>query len=563
MALQSQVSHPVLTAATDFVLAIKQTFQTSGHSLLRSWLYAPFGIVVMLLACFGVDVLFKTVKISFPPSVACLILLFLGLLLCEALLGSNKTRRIVTVIDVPAGWSLRWINVFFTPTFVLLPLSPRIGVVEVMKIVAVFIVGFVVMFVLTAYMTRGLQLVSGTSKRAHTERAEELGSDTTRQTDIPLSVTPAETPSEPQSVATSTTALNTLAVEPPPSTFSARSQDATLTAATANEQSGGGGGGGGVPATNTMYRQTPLPRTPSRAHRWAGYISANLDWLTYATLLLSIGIPLYYVPGGYAMPLHLCITVLAYFTALTLPPAWRQYLHPVLVSAFLTVMTVWILGLTRGLPLQVTLTQYRTGLKYLQLWERTPLTKSGSGGLLPGAGDVFGSVLDASIVSLALPMYQYRRELRAHFAAIMLPNILLAIGSLFAYPAVCYAVGISAPRSLAFAARSLTLALATPAMDNLGGDANTVSALAIMSGIFGALLGGRMLKVLRIPEDDYVTRGVTLGANSSAIATALLLRTDPRAAALSSLSMSLFGTITVLFTAIPAIRDVVRAVVGL
>lgn len=44
-------------------------------------------------------------------------------------------------------------------------------------------------------------------------------------------------------------------------------------------------------------------------------------------------------------------------------------------------------------------------------------------------------------------------------------------------------------------------------------------------------------------SDDYVTRGVALGGNSSAIATALLLVSDPRAAALSSLSMSLFGTV--------------------
>lgn len=63
--------------------------------------------------------------------------------------------------------------------------------------------------------------------------------------------------------------------------------------------------------------------------------------------------------------------------------------------------------------------------------------------------------------------------------------------------------------------------------------------------------------------DDYVTRGVTLGVNSSAIATALLLNSDPRAAALSSLSMSLFGTITVLFTSIPPVASLVRSLVGL
>ena len=68
---------------------------------------------------------------------------------------------------------------------------------------------------------------------------------------------------------------------------------------------------------------------------------------------------------------------------------------------------------------------------------------------------------------------------------------------------------------------------------------------------------------LAVMIDDYVTRGVTLGANSSAIATALLLQSDPRAAALSSLSMSLFGIVTVLFTAIPVIKEVVCGMVGL
>lgn len=37
-----------------------------------------------------------------------------------------------------AGWSLRWMGVFFTPSFILLPLSPKIGIVEVFKIIVVF-----------------------------------------------------------------------------------------------------------------------------------------------------------------------------------------------------------------------------------------------------------------------------------------------------------------------------------------------------------------------------------------------------------------------------------------
>ncbi|KAL2356605.1 hypothetical protein BJ546DRAFT_1059166 [Cryomyces antarcticus] len=62
---------------------------------------------------------------------------------------------------------------------------------------------------------------------------------------------------------------------------------------------------------------------------------------------------------------------------------------------------------------------------------------------------------------------------------------------------------------------------------------------------------------------DYITRGVTLGSNSSAVATALLLASDPRAAAFSSLSMSLFGTVMVALTSVPPLVALVAALVAL
>ncbi|KAK3321861.1 LrgB-like family-domain-containing protein [Apodospora peruviana] len=482
---------------------------------------------------------YETHHISFPASVACLILLFFGLLLCGLVLGTHRTRLVANAIDVPAGWSLIWISVFFTTTFVLLPLSPPIGVVEVFKIIGVFVVGFVVMMVFTAYLTRFWQLLTGSSKRAHVERADELGDRSNNREEplIPLidSLPSTSFTTVPPHSEASNIALNTLKAPPPLHGSSSdinllnQSQDPILPIRIPDTIAAPA-----IAFRNSFYRQVPIP--PTRSTRWGTYIATNLDWLVYTTIGFLVGIPIYYATG-YAMPLHTSITVLAYFIALRLPVSWRRFLHPVLVSAFLVVMVIWVLGLTRWSPLKTTLHEHRTRVKYLQLW----------------SGDLLGTILDASIVSLALPMYQYRRELRSHFTAIIVPKVLLSISSLFAYPTLCFATGISAERSLAFAARSLTLALARPAMDNLGGDLNTVSAVAIMSGIIGALVGGRMLNMMRIPEDDYVTRGVTLGANSSGIATALLLQTDPRAAALSSLSMSLFAQ--------P--RDMVRGMVGL
>jgi len=61
----------------------------------------PVGVIVILLACFGVDSLIGLSHVSFPASVAVLIALFFSLLLCNYFLGDAKTRAIVRIIDVP------------------------------------------------------------------------------------------------------------------------------------------------------------------------------------------------------------------------------------------------------------------------------------------------------------------------------------------------------------------------------------------------------------------------------------------------------------------------------
>jgi putative effector of murein hydrolase len=337
-------------------------------------------------------------------------------------------------------------------------------------------------------------VILGTSKRAITERAEEMGDESDA---IPLA---DSTPRRQNSETTLTSNWSTPG-------FTDDSMNDLIVPRRAQDPSQIRGTGGppenDVPnnsVTRNQILQAPLPLT--RPQRWAAFININFDRLTYLIIFLFIGVPIYY-STGYAMPAQLTFTVLAYFTALSLPPWWRQFLHPVLVSSGITILGIWILGLIRGDSLNTSLSAYKTGTNYLDLWHGEKHLK------MPGAGDLLVSVLDASIVALALPMFSYRLELKRHFFAIVIPNVAVSIGSLFGYPALCYAIGISAKRSLAFAGRSLTLALATPAVKNLGGDTNTVAALAIMSGILGALIGSRVLDWLKIPEGSSSFRTIS------------------------------------------------------
>ena len=55
----------------------------------------------MLGTCWGVDSLIGLSSVSFPASVALMIVLFFGLIILERIVGEKKIKRIVQVIDVP------------------------------------------------------------------------------------------------------------------------------------------------------------------------------------------------------------------------------------------------------------------------------------------------------------------------------------------------------------------------------------------------------------------------------------------------------------------------------
>lgn len=90
----------------------EQAIWKSRESLLRSWILVPSGILIILVACFGVDTFFKHFGVAFPASVACMLLLLAGLWMCELAIGRHRTRTVVAVIDVPV--SLTWNRVILT-----------------------------------------------------------------------------------------------------------------------------------------------------------------------------------------------------------------------------------------------------------------------------------------------------------------------------------------------------------------------------------------------------------------------------------------------------------------
>jgi hypothetical protein len=143
------------------------------------------------------------------------------------------------------------------------------------------------MLAVTAYIVRGLQLLLGSTKRAMTERAEELGPE---EDAIPLSViNRSDQPSLAPSLAED--------LAPPP-----HAQDPSRVRGT-----------GGPPSEDISSTpapsirpiiQAPLPLT--RPQRWAFLMNTHFDILTFTLLFLFVGLPVYYA-SGYAMPAQITL----------------------------------------------------------------------------------------------------------------------------------------------------------------------------------------------------------------------------------------------------------------
>ncbi|ODV88549.1 hypothetical protein CANCADRAFT_3190 [Tortispora caseinolytica NRRL Y-17796] len=523
---------------------MKDAFQAVGIAVVASWykivynyLIVPISITIVLILLAFVDTGLYAAGIRFPASVLGMLILFLTLI-GLSVVSRKSLSKVLKIINVPLDLPLREIGLCFTPAFVTLPLSPPISIAEAFTIGAVFLIGYLFWFAAVSYLILALRLIPFLKSvpERRDEPADQLDEelqpmeshfevDTSHD---PILRTPSPV-AEPEIAAGSITnmSMNT-------AMFSAPS--------------------------NTLF--PPADATPSPAQELAKYLLLYQDAIIWSLFFL-VGL-IVYAFTGHSLFIDGPINVLAYMAAKQLKSPWNKVLHPILTASALTVFGIFLVSLAASggnaaefLP---AIRSYRTGRTYNTLVgpQSVPLA-----GIWPGAGDVLASLLSVSIVSLALPMFNYRAGMRGNTTLLLICTTISAVACFFLYPLISFKVGISSTRALAMAARSATLALALPMLTSLGASEVTGSAVAILSGILGVLIGDKLFKWLRIRDDDYLLRGIVQGINSSAVATADMLTKFPRAGAIASLSFAIYGTQLVILSAIPAISGVVRQMVDL
>ncbi|CEP64445.1 LrgB family protein LALA0_S11e04258g [Lachancea lanzarotensis] len=589
-----------------------QFAKTSRIQLIKTYILVPVGAIIALCILYGVDRFIRNViKVKFPASVAVMLINF-GFMCTLSAWRRPYADIYVKIIDVPLSWSLRWMNLFFTPAFVVLPLSPWISWQDALLIVAVFVIGYVLSFVLLAYITilgqkltgsrrfisifvrqeeidNGMQAGSTFTPPTRTQRRSsskgvgtgapekyevsyesdaalsDIASNTNilverRRTNVeevqrhlPLSPSGSRGMVDSTSVSDETTGpIRRIHVQTPEPTYF--SQNAS------------------TPKVSSMHENKPAVCRRALTNQESSTFSEDFDKLFVFNMwqdhlhhmLYGLGfiasIFTYYFTW-YTMPFQFFTAVVTFMFVIDNPfvknPTYKKLLHPVICSVALSWIVFLVSVMIKHQAIKYFLTDlksYKTGRTYLKLFDNAAFASH----VWPGAGDIFGTCMDISIVGLSLPMYTHRHDLRRHFLSMIPPILLFCAGSLILYPVICHHIGLSSEMSIGFVGRSITLALGTPTVENLDGSVTLMAVTTVVSGIVGVLMGGPFLNFLKVPENDYVTRGLTLGCSSSAITTAYLLGVDRRAAAISSLSFSLFGAFMVVLSAVTKVKDFVH-----
>lgn len=596
----------------------------SRKRLLLNYVAIPIGILTILCVLYGLnELLVNVANVKFPASVLGMLI---NLVWLTALLGlsnlpqgkiQDPIRKVsgliltwyLYLVRPLMGFTLKWINVFFIPSFVILPLLDHISIIECLKIAAVFVVGLIFTFVFDAYFVMGLRWITRNFMSRSIDKGDEDEDLNSTKSNMNIDITTIDSkdnPVEPdyeQQVSVSADPFRTPSVtstvtfpepayagqgsifQPNSSLVSNGEQNSTfeielnqLSVRRASDVQSEGEIAERVSEQGDEVNM--MDHLDDDAKKTAVWVSTYLDWLIYG-LLFVIALPFYYVASIHVLlPYHLAITVIAFYIALLIPQKWpvlKRFAHPIIVSTGIILFVCFIGSLIfhhKPKGFLDDLRYYKTGKNYTNLFSGKVMLNGGKEDTMPkddftatpqwpGCGDFLSSLMDVSIVALSLPMSTHRKDFVSNFFYIMPPLLVTSTLTFFLYPLICYNIGIDAERSLGFVGRSVTLALGTPLVLALGGSVPLMAVCTILLGICGVLIGDYLLNFLRVPKDDYATRGVSMGINCGAISTAHLLTTDPRAASMSSLSFLVFGTVMVIFASINGVAEVIRGWVGL
>ncbi|PLY01032.1 MAG: CidB/LrgB family autolysis modulator [Desulfuromonas sp.] len=157
-------------------------------------------------------------------------------------------------------------------------------------------------------------------------------------------------------------------------------------------------------------------------------------------------------------------------------------------------------------------------------------------------GNMILFLLGPSVVALALPLYQRRREILKRKLPIFAGIFAGALTSIVTAAGSAWLLGGSHEVVLSLVPKSVTTPIAIGIVEKIGGIVPLTAALVVLTGCLGAICGPEFCRLIGIRTPAAL--GLAVGTASHGIGTARVLGEDRFAGAVSGLAIGLNGLAT-------------------
>lgn len=160
------------------------------------------------------------------------------------------------------------------------------------------------------------------------------------------------------------------------------------------------------------------------------------------------------------------------------------------------------------------------------------------------ATQVLDFMLGMSVVALGYLMYEQVEHLRGQLLPILVSILTGCVVGVLSVVYIARALGADRTILNSIAPKSVTVPIAVAVSEPLGGVVAVTSVVVFLVGIFGSIVGPRLLRLCGIRRP--AARGLALGAAAHGIGTARAIGMGAVEGALSGLAMALMGIMTAL-----------------
>lgn len=204
--------------------------------------------------------------------------------------------------------------------------------------------------------------------------------------------------------------------------------------------------------------------------------------------------------------LGLTATMVAYCLAVKLSESFQS--HPLMNPVILSIAALVVFLLASGIPYSV----YFDGAQYIHF------------------------LLGPATVALAFPLYQQIDKLKRLWLPVVVASVIGVMAGAFSAIFIARFLGADIETQLSLAPKSVTAPVAMGIAEQIGGLPSLTAVLAVLTGITGALIGTRLMGLLKIKSDSV--KGLSLGVTSHGIGTVRAFQVNDEMGAFAGLGMA-------------------------